>query len=210
MPATRAKRPVREAKQSRAKATVEAIMEAAAQILSRDGLASLNTNAIARRAGVSVGSVYEYFPNKQAIIDRLLDRHLQDGEEALRQGASALPSTPTPRDIVHALVDGAVRLHQSDPQLHRVLSTVVPLSAGQIKRVEALREGLIGVVQMALAPHVIDPAIKATILVDTVDALTHRWLVDEVGTPVAPEQMSRELEGLLCAYIAAGQQAVIA
>ena len=210
MPAARAKRPIRKAKQSRAKATVEAIAEAAAQILSRDGLASLNTNAIARRAGVSVGSVYEYFPNKQAIIDMLLDRHLMDGEAALREGASVLTNAPTPRDIVRVLVDGAVRLHQNDPQLHRVLSTEIPLSAEQTKRVEALRKGLIGVVQIALSPPVCDPAVKATILVGTVDALTHRWLIDDVGIPVAPEHMSGELEGMLCAYIEAGQQAVVA
>ena len=137
----------------------------------------------------------------------LLDRHLSEGEEALREGATALPHPPSPRDIVQVLVQGAVRLHRNDPQLHRVLSTEIPLSPEQTERVEALRKGLIGVVQMALTSHVSDAAIKATILVDTADALTHRWLIDDVGIPVSAEVMSAELEAMLCAYLNANELA---
>jgi len=205
MPTTQAKsknkRLKRNAKQARAKATVEAIVEAAAQILARKGAPGLNTNAVARRAGVSVGSVYEYFSNKHEIVDFLLDRHLAEGEAALRDGAANLGVDPSPSDVIEALVDGAIRLHQNDPELHRVLSSEIALDQDQQKRVDNLRLGLIGAVSAALARSQEDPEIKATILVDTADALAHRWIVDEAGTPIPADRLASEMTKMLKAYL---------
>ncbi|HIG22223.1 MAG TPA: TetR/AcrR family transcriptional regulator [Henriciella marina] len=64
-------------RQARAQATYDAVLEAAARILERGGLAELNTNAIAGRAGISVGSLYQYFPSKEAILAELLHRERQ-------------------------------------------------------------------------------------------------------------------------------------
>ena len=75
-PINRAKKLPRRAVQARSRNTVETIVEAATRILASDGWSALNTNAVARIAGVSVGSVYEYFKNKEAILDVILDRHL--------------------------------------------------------------------------------------------------------------------------------------
>jgi AcrR family transcriptional regulator len=55
-------------RQQRARATCEAILEAAAHIIGREGLAGFNTNAVAERAGVSIGSLYQYFPNKDSLM----------------------------------------------------------------------------------------------------------------------------------------------
>lgn len=66
--------PRKKPRQARAAATVEAILEAAAHILEQEGLGSLNTNHIAERAGVSVGSLYQYFPTKQAILTEIIRR----------------------------------------------------------------------------------------------------------------------------------------
>src|SRR5437870_12652127 len=63
-------------KQERAKATVEAILAATAHILVREGFDAASTNRIADEAGVSVGSLYQYFPSKQAIVSALLERHV--------------------------------------------------------------------------------------------------------------------------------------
>lgn len=75
----------RSPKQARSRATVEAIVEAAAQILERGGPAALNTNDVAERAGVSVGTLYQYFPDKQAILIAAARREL--GPLAGRQRA---------------------------------------------------------------------------------------------------------------------------
>ncbi|HEY2710476.1 MAG TPA: helix-turn-helix domain-containing protein [Caulobacteraceae bacterium] len=58
----------RSPRQARSRATFEAIVEAASQILERDGAGAFNTNAVAERAGVSIGTLYQYFPDKQAIL----------------------------------------------------------------------------------------------------------------------------------------------
>src|ERR1700722_1032131 len=75
--------PRKAAKQERAQLTVEAILEAASQVFERHGYAHASTNRIAERAGVSIGSLYQYFPNKDAILVALARRHLTDGMAVL-------------------------------------------------------------------------------------------------------------------------------
>jgi len=70
-------------RQARAKATVDAIFEATIQVLLSDGLSSLTTTRVAERAGVSVGTMYQYFPRKQALLFALLERHLKAVADAL-------------------------------------------------------------------------------------------------------------------------------
>jgi AcrR family transcriptional regulator len=70
----------RRPKQSRSRATCDAILEAASQILERDGPAGFNTASVAERAGVSIGTLYQYFPDKQAILLAAAQREM--GREA--------------------------------------------------------------------------------------------------------------------------------
>lgn len=79
----------RSPRQSRSRATWEAIVEAAVQILERRGPEGLNTNRIAERAGVSVGSVYQYFPDKHAILAAAARREMEQlgGPRGARQKA---------------------------------------------------------------------------------------------------------------------------
>ena len=85
----------RSPKQARARATCEAILEAASQILERDGAEGFNTNAVAERAGVSIGTLYQYFPDKTAIL--LAAAH--------REAALVEPNLASrPRALLHALI----------------------------------------------------------------------------------------------------------
>lgn len=195
------KRPLRQAKQPRSKATVNAILEAAARILADDGWQGVNTNAIARRAGVSVGSVYEYFPDKQAILAVIIDRHLTEGEDMLADAANGLAGGMAIDDIVSALVFGFIRLHEDDPRLHRALASEVPISAAQRKRIAALRSKIVTLVADVLAEHVDEAELKATLLVDTADALAHRWIVDEVGLPASADIMIAQASKMLKGYL---------
>jgi len=108
--------PRKQPRQRRAEATVEAILEAAAQLVARRGLAGFNTNAVAERAGVSIGSLYQYFPNKDAIMAALIarqhDRQVQGLLEVL-----AVPPQGTLEDRVRALVLAAMRHHHDDALL---------------------------------------------------------------------------------------------
>jgi AcrR family transcriptional regulator len=85
----------RNPKQARSRATFDAILEAAAQILERCGPAGFNTNAIAERAGVSIGTLYQYFPDKAAILLAA----------AGREAANAEPrAEPRPMVLLRALL----------------------------------------------------------------------------------------------------------
>ena len=200
-----AKRPVRRALQSRSRATVDAIVKATARILAERGWPALNTNAIAARAGVSIGSVYEYFPNKQSILNVIIDRHLAAGEAKLAEATSILSSGKDADDIVEAVVSGFIQLHQDDPRLHRALSTEVPISPAQRRRIEALRSKIVIAVTSALSEYVDGAELKATLLVETADALTHRWFVDKVGLPVSASTMAGETSTMLKSYVSAGR-----
>ncbi len=78
-----AKRRRRKPLQARSAATVDAILEATAQVLTARGYDGLTTTLIAERAGVSVGSLYQYFPNKDALIAELVERQFVEMTEQL-------------------------------------------------------------------------------------------------------------------------------
>ncbi len=115
--------------QARARMTVEAILDAAEQLLERAGFEGTTTNAVAERAGVSVGSLYQYFPNKEAIVvaiaDRFADRVLTMLERHMEQTAR-LPLASACRSFVRALV----AVHAAQPRLHSALIATVPRIAG--------------------------------------------------------------------------------
>ncbi|MCC6009015.1 MAG: TetR/AcrR family transcriptional regulator [Rhodobacteraceae bacterium] len=198
---------VRKPKQGRSKATVAAILEAGARILAERGWAGFNTNVIAERAGVSIGSLYEYFPNKQALIDEIASNHIAQGEALLLSAATGMIGSDDPGVLVDALVQGLVDLHRDDPRLHRALSSEVPLSPDIRARVETLRQGAIAFVGQALAPHVDTPGVAAQLLVDTADTVVHRWFVEDDGTLARPERMAEELRRMLLAYLAVRSRA---
>jgi len=102
--------------------TVEAILEAAARILDRQGWARFTTNAVAEAAGVSIGSLYQYFPNKLALVEAILRRHFDDVLSVLR-----VADEHTSRvERIEGLVSGMIAAHSIHPSLHRVLLEDVP------------------------------------------------------------------------------------
>ena len=107
-------------RQSRSQATVTAILDATARILIEQGFAAASTNAVAERAGVSVGSLYQYFPNKDALVTALHARH---GEQMLAviQHALTKAMDATLDDALAGLVEATVEAHRVDADLHRVL-----------------------------------------------------------------------------------------
>ncbi len=113
---------IKDPRQERARATVEAILEAAARILDRQGWGRFTTNAVAEVAGVSIGSLYQYFPNKLALVEAILRRHFDDVLSALRFAdvqASRI-------ERIKGLVSGMITAHSNHPSLHRVLLEEVP------------------------------------------------------------------------------------
>jgi len=107
-------------RQARSQATVAIILEAATRILTDRGIDAFNTNEVARRAGVSVGSIYQYFPNKDSLLLALRDRHSVEMADAIEGVASASLGGDLQADL-QRLVRAAMAAHEADPGLHKVL-----------------------------------------------------------------------------------------
>lgn len=111
--------------QARAWATVNAILDAAAHIFAREGFAAFSTNRVAEKAGVSIGSLYQYFPNKGALIAALSKRHAEDIEAALMAASADTGRTPL-KQLVRRMIESNVAAHLIDPALHAALSDHLP------------------------------------------------------------------------------------
>ncbi|HEX5378059.1 MAG TPA: helix-turn-helix domain-containing protein [Phenylobacterium sp.] len=120
MPTPPAIAPRKRPRQARAAATVAAVIEAAAHILEAEGLNGFNTNAVAARAGVSIGSLYQYFPGKDAILAALIRQEAEAFDAALTQAVARTGELGT-TGAVALLARVAVRHQASRPRLARLL-----------------------------------------------------------------------------------------
>jgi AcrR family transcriptional regulator len=112
-------------RQARSQSTVEAILEATARVLAERGYAGTNTNVVAEVAGVSVGSVYQYFPNKDALVTALHERHGAQMHAVIDE----VLGTSQPRSLrghIQATVRALLAAHQVSPALHKVLEKEFP------------------------------------------------------------------------------------
>jgi AcrR family transcriptional regulator len=168
--------PRKSASQERSRATVDALLEATARVLINEGYDRASTNRIAEVAGVSIGSLYQYFPSKEALVAAVIDRHTQEISEATRDAlvkAAAQPIEVAAREFVAAGIDG----HRVNPRLHGVLAEQIP-RVGRLENIEAnVREGY-ALVRGYLEAHrdeieVADLDLAAFVLVTVVEALTH-------------------------------------
>lgn len=117
----------REPKQERARQTVEAVLEAVPRVLRRHGAEAITTNRVAEVAGVSIGSLYQYFPDKQAIFTALHDRHVDDVRNVIERTVADCASAPL-EDLTADLVERLADVHAKDAELHEMVSSAVPSS----------------------------------------------------------------------------------
>ena len=169
--------PRKRPRQQRSKATVDTILEATARVLKKQGFDGLSTNAVAAQAGVSIGSLYQYFPNKEALVAKLIDRHMEDMNAAIFAELTRVAVMPIAQ-AARAVVELTIRAHSVDIDLHRVLTEQVP-RIGKLARLRELDEicqrrvaGLLAARKGELA--IADPDLAAFILVSTIEAVIHR------------------------------------
>jgi AcrR family transcriptional regulator len=191
------KRPV----QGRSRATVDAIVQAAAYILVRDGSAKLTTNRIAERAGVNVASLYQYFPSKEAILAELQRRHVAEQREAMRKVLDEHRRHDL-ETTVRALVSMGMAAHAVAPQVHAALAQALPMrrSRSGDEADPVMRE-----VARALVSAVPGGSDRALILwvVETVSHAVIHWGVVERPGDLASGRLGKELIRLLLAYLGA-------
>jgi len=123
--------------QARSRATVEAIVEAATHVLGRRGWVQFTTNEVAHVAGASIGSLYQYFPNKLALIEAIRRRHFHSVLAVLEQ-ACAEPAESS----VDRLIRGMLQVHSSNPSLHKALLEEAPRLRSSAAHVEFEKEYL--------------------------------------------------------------------
>ncbi len=122
-------------KQARARATVEAILVATAQLLVEQGFEKLTTARVAERAGVSIGSLYQYFPNKQALAAAVVDHY---GEKFASSFIEAVVGREyaTLSASIDAIIQAGFVSHPLEPELHRVLRELAP----RVNRLDKARQ----------------------------------------------------------------------
>jgi AcrR family transcriptional regulator len=131
--------PRRRPRQARAQATVDAIIQATARVLIEDGYDRASTNRIAQAAGVSIGSLYQYFPSKEALVSALVDEHVSRMLSVVEQAAEGAPSD-LPGNT-RRLMESMISAYRIDPRLHHVLCQEVP-KIGELKRIYEFEQKL--------------------------------------------------------------------
>jgi AcrR family transcriptional regulator len=117
--------PTRKPRQARAKFTRETLIDAATQVLREQGFEAFNTNRVAEKAGISIGSLYQYFPNKQALTEAILLRHVGQLAGAIATGMAQAVALPM-AEIVDLLVTITTDVYAADLQLQRVVHEQIP------------------------------------------------------------------------------------
>jgi AcrR family transcriptional regulator len=168
--------PRKSASQRRSRATVSALLQATARILVREGFDKASTNRIAEVAGVSVGSLYQYFPGKEALVVAVIDRHDQEVTRAVRGELAEAMEYPL-EQAVRKLVAVAVKAHRIDPKLHRVLAEQIP-RVGRLENVATFNRQNYALFADYLERHraeirPLDLGLAAFVCVTSIEALTH-------------------------------------
>jgi AcrR family transcriptional regulator len=168
--------PRKSASQERSRSTVDALLEATTRVLIQEGYDRASTNRIAEVAGVSIGSLYQYFPSKEALVAAVVDRHTQELSEVTRSALVKMAARPievATREFVSVAIDA----HRVNPKLHGVLAEQIP-RVGRLENIEAnVRDGY-ALVRGYLEAHrdeidVADLDLAAFVVVTVVEALTH-------------------------------------
>jgi AcrR family transcriptional regulator len=152
-----------------------------AHILVRDGYEQASTNKIARVAGVSIGSLYQYFPGKEALVAAVIDRHQSELMDMVR-GALAKVGGQSVKAAVPELVKVMFDTHRIDPKLHKALAEQIP-RLGRLENVALFEREGVALFGAYLNAHrrelaVADPALAAFVCVTAVEALTHATVIN--------------------------------
>lgn len=172
------------------------IPEAAAQVSEREGLEA-TTNRIAERAGYSIGTLYQYFPNKRALLHSLAEGHVERARRRWEALAGRLREDgPAWEETVRLLVAALVDLHRDHPRLHSVMYGYAPSGPESVAALGSLRLD----VASELSAHLrrcgragAAPERTAALLVHTLEAQMHGVLLGEED---AAAELTRSLLAL--------------
>ncbi|NSC24005.1 TetR/AcrR family transcriptional regulator [Streptomyces albus subsp. chlorinus] len=196
--------PRKQPRQARAELTRQRILAAAAHVFAEHGYAAGTTNRIAAQARVSIGSLYQYYPNKDAILLELMTMHLDAGMDISRQQRDdELPDAL--EDIIRGQVRAAIHNHRHDPNLLRIMFEQTPRSPELLEKIARNEREHVAFAERLLARHpevrVEDTHVAARLLVSTVERVVHH-LIAEPDT-IDAHRLEDQLVAMLTAYLTA-------
>ncbi|MEU0794276.1 TetR/AcrR family transcriptional regulator [Amycolatopsis sp. NPDC005961] len=194
--------PRKQPRQVRAELTRQRILTAAAHVFGEHGYAAGTTNRIAEQAGISIGSLYQYFPNKDAILAELLVRHLDDGMAIVERVQRE--QLPGPIDqVFRVFIRGAIESHLGEPRLLRMLREQAPQTNELLEKAERMKRSLEAYMRALLEEHpevrVADIETAARLIVTTVELVIHQLVADH--EPVDADRLEDEMVAMLTRYV---------
>ncbi len=190
--------------QARSTASLDAILEATIQVLLQAGKERLTTTAVALRAGVSVGTLYQYFPNKSALLQAALKRHLDEVTEAVEhvcreERGATLPHMATA--LIHAFLEAKMRNVKASVALYAVSSDVDGAKIGRDMGLRSNR-AIISMLASACEPSAKNPEVVAAMIQSAMTGVSRRLLeCEDPAKQFAP--LRNELVFFVCAYLEA-------
>jgi AcrR family transcriptional regulator len=188
--------PRKSAVQERSRATVDAILQATARVLVKVGYDRASTNRVAAAAGVSIGSLYQYFPSKEALVAALIEKHVADMTALISSALAESLQLPVDR-AVRRLVEVMIEAHALDPALHKVLVEQTP-RVGRLQQILDLETQLTALARAYLAERAdqirdVNLDVAAFVLVHSLEALTHAAVLtrpDLLGKPELVDEIA--------------------
>ncbi|MBN9789782.1 MULTISPECIES: TetR/AcrR family transcriptional regulator [unclassified Pseudonocardia] len=193
--------PRRRPRQVRAELTRERILTAAAHVFATYGYAAGTTNRIADEARCSIGSLYQYFPNKDAILAELLTRHLDQGAATLPPGEEA--GDQPLEELVRAMVRTAITNHRDDPRLLRLFMEEAPREGAVMTKIEVYQRDRLRRFRDFLVRHpdagVEDTEAAAQIVTITLELVVHA--LSAAPDRVPARRLENELTAMISTYL---------
>ena len=196
--------------QERSRFTVEQIVQAATQVFADRGYAGATTNHIAERAGVSIGSLYQYFPNKEAILVSLAKRHIEIAGNTLMglvAGRNLYDTDLT--ELLRLFIKATLELHTGNPRLNYVILSEAVWSAEAMEEVHELEDQFIGQLALTLDTHrqvsVKNSRHAAYILVHMIKDLAHEFVIHPPAG-MSEEEFVEEMVELVGGYLGRGKR----
>jgi AcrR family transcriptional regulator len=194
--------PRKQPRQDRAGANRRRILDAAAHVFADFGYAAGTTNRIAERADISIGSLYQYFPNKDSILVELMTAHTEEGFALIQRHLSAgLPNSI--EDTLRVFVRAAIDNHRDNPRLHRVLFEEAPRPPEFLALLHRSEDAVVAAAETLLATHpevrIAETAMAARMVVATIESLVHRLVAGP--RPVDTQLFEDELVNMLTRYL---------
>ncbi|HNY66688.1 MAG TPA: TetR/AcrR family transcriptional regulator [Deltaproteobacteria bacterium] len=198
--------------QERSRATVAAIYEAAAQVFTRNGYYSTTTDMIAERAGVSIGTLYQYFPSKDAILVGLWENHFLQGRAILEDAVAELERSPfVNRQKVAEMIRRVILLNMEHRTQHRFFVSDIPWPRAVIEKEIELGRLVKGYIEEAFRKspgfRIANPRVAAHVVYETAYSLAHEYIL--YWTEEIPmDEFVHEMADMLSRYVFSNEEGV--